>query len=124
MVSQNRISVNRTVPYEIEGRSLGLPEQGFELLSVVERADQCQVEPVTADHGLSDALDVLRGDGVEPFLNRLWIDSLAFEHLAAEAEHDHPLRVLELKQEPSLGKVARLLELGGLDRLVDDPLQL
>jgi acetyl-CoA synthetase len=40
---------------------------------------------VAADHVLRDALDVLGGDGVESFLNRLQVDRFALEQLAAEA---------------------------------------
>jgi hypothetical protein len=39
---------------------------------------------VAADHVLRDSLDVLGGDGVEFFLNRLRVDRFALEHLAAE----------------------------------------
>src|SRR5438874_2605416 len=95
-----------------------LHKQRFELLGLVKGPDQRQIESVAADHVLSYALDVLGGDGVESFLNRLRIDGLALEHLAPQAEHDHPLRVLELEQKPALREVARLLELGRLDRLV------
>jgi hypothetical protein len=79
---------------------------------------------VAADHVLGDTLDVLGGDSVETFLNLARLDRLALEHLTAQAEHDHPLGVLELEQEPPLGEVARLLELGGFNRLVDDSVQL
>src|SRR6185437_3196737 len=65
-------------------RASRLREELLELLGVVERADQRQVEPVAADHVLGDSLDVLGGDGVQALLNLLRVDRLSLEHLAPE----------------------------------------
>ena len=50
--------------------------------------------------------------------------ALPLEHLAPQAEHDRPLRALELEHEPALGEVARLLELVGGHRLRRQPPEL
>ena len=86
-------------------------EQLLERRRVVERPDQGEVEPARADHVLRDALHVVGGDRVEAGGDLLGLDRLALEHLAAEPEHRHPLRVLEPEHEASLGERARLLEL-------------
>ena len=79
--------------------------------------------PITARYGpsstisLRDALDVLGRDRVERVEHRLRLLGPALEHLAPQAEHDRPVRALELEHEPALGEVARLLELVGRHRL-------
>src|SRR5207244_3116127 len=54
----------------------------------------------------------------------LRLDRVPFEHLAAQAEHDQPLRALELEDEAALCEAPRLLELVGRDRLLGDAAQL
>src|SRR5437764_773082 len=119
MLPPRRKVVNRP-----PGKDQPLRKQPLELLGLVEGADQGEIEALAPDHILRDALDLLRGDGVQSLEELLRVDSLTLEHLAAQAEHDHPLRILELEQEPALGEVARLLELRGLDRLLGYPPQL
>ena len=52
------------------------------------------------------------------------VEAPSFEHLAAKAEHDHPLGILEREHQASLGEAARLLELVRLDRLGGDACEL
>ena len=88
----------------------GLAEALLEPLGVVERPDHGEVRPVVDDL-LRDALDVLGGHGVERVEHGLRFLGAALEHLPAKAEHDRPVRALELEHEAALGEVARLLEL-------------
>ena len=59
-----------------------------------------------------------------PASDLLRLGCLALEHLAAQPEHDQPVRALGLEHEPALGDVPRLLELLARDGLVGDLLQL
>ena len=68
-------------------------------------ATRCTSSAVTASRPASDLLG---------------LDRLALEHLAAEPEHRHPLRVLEPEHEASLGERSRLLELVRGHGLVGD----
>ena len=95
-------------------------EQLLEAVRVVERPDHREVQALLADDVLRDALHVLERDRVDGGEHLVRLAELALEHLAPEAEHDHPLRVLERQDEPALGEVLRLLELVVRHRLGRD----
>ena len=95
--------------------ALGRPARS----AVVERADQREVEPVRRSRPARRAARPPR-HGVEPVEHLLRLGRAALEHLAAEPEHDQPVRALGLEHEPALRDVPRLLELVRGHRLVGD----